>query len=372
MEAKAHIHRALQLAERGLGHVSPNPMVGALIVTPAGDVVGEGWHEGPGTPHAEVMALAAAGDRARGATAVVTLEPFNHIGRTGPCTEALIASGITSVVAATPDPNPLVNGSGFDRLRAAGLDVQVGPGAEAAKHLNRAFERHVTAGLPWVTLKMASTLDGKTAATDGTSRWISGAEARSDVQRLRAWADAVIIGSGTALADDPSLTLRDPALAHALSPLRVLVDSSGRVPPRGHLFDAAAPTLIATTDRTPDRRLREWEAAGSEVLLCDAAPNGRVSLAGLMSHLGKRDLQGVLLEGGSTIAWGAVAEGVIDEVVLYVAPKLLGGADAPSVLSGQGFAPIGQALQLDLTSAEPIGPDLKVVARVHRDHRGAR
>ena len=372
MEAKAHMHRALELAELGLGHVSPNPMVGALIVTPAGDVVGEGWHEGPGTAHAEVMALAAAGDRARGATAVVTLEPCNHTGRTEPCTEALIAAGIAAVVAATPDPNPLVNGSGFDRLRAAGLNVQVGFEAEEARTLNRAFERHVTAGLPWVTLKMASTLDGKTAARDGTSRWITGAAARSDVQRLRAWADAAVIGSGTALADDPSLTLRDPAFARARSPMRVLVDSSGRVPPRGHLFDTAAPTLVATTGRTPDVRLREWEAAGAQVLMCDAAPEGRVSLAGLMAQLGKRDVQGVLLEGGSTIAWGAVSEGVVDEVVLYLAPKLLGGSGAPSVLSGEGFAPISEALQLDLTSAEPIGSDLKVVARVHRDHRGTR
>lgn len=372
MEDKAHMHRALQLAERGLGRVSPNPMVGAVIVAPDGTVVGEGWHEGPGTPHAEVMALVAAGDRAHAGTAVLTLEPCNHIGRTGPCTEALLTAGITHVIAAVSDPNPLVNGSGFERLRAAGVDIRVGLAVDEARILNRAFERHVTTGLPFVTLKMASSLDGKSAAADGTSKWITGIAARSDVQRLRAWADAVVIGSGTALADDPSLTLRDPEYADARPPLRVLVDSTGRVPAQGHLFDPTARTLVATTDRTPDARLREWEGAGADVLTCDRGSDDRVSLAALMRDLGKRDIQGLLLEGGATIAWGAVAEDIVDEIVLYLAPKLVGGTEAPSVLSGTGFAPITEALQLDLTSAERIGPDLKVVARVHRDHRGAR
>ncbi|MEA2556931.1 MAG: diaminohydroxyphosphoribosylaminopyrimidine deaminase, partial [Actinomycetota bacterium] len=213
MEDQAHMNRALQLAERGLGRVSPNPLVGAVILASDGTVAGEGWHEGPGTPHAEVMALAAAGDRARGGSAVVTLEPCNHTGRTGPCTEALLSAGVTRVIAAIADPNPLVNGTGFDRLRSAGLDVRVGLEADRATALNRAFERHVLSGLPFVILKMASSLDGKTAAADGTSRWITGTDARGDVQRMRAWADAVLIGSGTALADDPSLSLRDPAYA---------------------------------------------------------------------------------------------------------------------------------------------------------------
>ncbi len=372
MEDTAHMDRALQLAERGLGRVSPNPMVGAVILAPGGAIVGEGWHEGPGTPHAEVMALSAAGDQARGGTAVVTLEPCDHIGRTGPCTKALIDAGVVALVAAASDPNPLVNGAGFDRLRSAGVDVRVGPSAVEARDLNRAFERHVTTGLPFVTLKMASSLDGRSAAVDGTSKWITGEVARSDVQRLRACADALIIGSGTALADDPSLTVRDPAYAGARPPLRVLVDSSGRVPPRGHLFDGTTPTMVATTERTPDLRLREWERAGAEVLICDRGADDRVSLTALVRDLGKRDIQAVLLEGGATIAWGAVAEDIVDEVVLYLAPKLVGGPDARSLLSGGGFAPITQARQLDLISAERIGPDLKVVARVHRDHRGVR
>ncbi|MEA2521664.1 MAG: diaminohydroxyphosphoribosylaminopyrimidine deaminase, partial [Actinomycetota bacterium] len=312
MELKTHMDRALHLAEHGIGRVSPNPMVGAVIVTSEGAVVGEGWHEGPGTPHAEVMALGLAGERARGATAVVTLEPCSHTGRTGPCTESLIAAGIAEVVAATVDPNPLVNGSGFDRLRAAGVRVSVGLSAEAALSLNRSFVRHVSTGLPWVTMKMASTLDGKSAATDGSSKWITGTEARSDVQRLRAWADAVVIGSGTALTDNPSLTLRDPRYARSRSPLRVVVDSTGRVPGDGHLFDTSAPTLVATTERASEATVRNWESAGAEVLVCDAVAEGRVSLAALIAHLGKRDVQGILLEGGATLAWGAVVEQVID------------------------------------------------------------
>ena len=372
MEDKAHMHRALQLAQRGLGRVSPNPLVGAVILASDGAVVGEGWHEGPGTPHAEVMALSQARDRAVGGTAFVTLEPCDHTGRTGPCTEALVDAGVARVFAAISDPNPLVNGAGIERLRSAGLDVHVGLQAEDAQTLNRMFIRHVSTGLPFVTLKMASSLDGKSAAADGSSRWITGVQARADVQRLRAWADAVAIGSGTALADNPSLTLRDPDYADAHPPLRILVDSTGRVPAQGHLFDDAALTLVATTERAPQVRMREWEAAGAEVLVCDSGTDQRVSLAALVQDLGKRDIQGLLLEGGATLAWGAVAAGILDEIVLYLAPKLVGGTDSPSVLSGTGFASIADALQLDLISAERIGPDLKVVASVYRDHRGDR
>jgi diaminohydroxyphosphoribosylaminopyrimidine deaminase / 5-amino-6-(5-phosphoribosylamino)uracil reductase len=371
MEDQAHMYRALQLAERGLGRVSPNPMVGAVVVAPDGTVVGEGWHEGPGTAHAEVMALAAAGDLARGGTVIVTLEPCDHVGRTPPCTDALIESGVRKVVAAMADPNPIVNGSGFAHLREAGIEVEVGVEAARAAELNRAFVRHATTGLAFVTLKMASSLDGKSAAADGTSRWISGPAARADVQRLRAWADAVVIGSGTALADDPSLTLRDPDLADARQPLRVVADSTGRVAPTGRLFDGSAATVIATTDRAPVDRVRAWEEAGADVMVCDRGSDDRVSLSSLVRDLGKRDVQGILIEGGASLAWGAVREAVIDDVVLYLAPKLVGGVAAPSVVGGSGFAPIGQALELDLSSAERLGPDLKVVARVHRDHRRA-
>jgi diaminohydroxyphosphoribosylaminopyrimidine deaminase/5-amino-6-(5-phosphoribosylamino)uracil reductase len=364
-QAASFMQRALELAERGWGRVSPNPMVGAVVVR-EGSVVGEGWHEGPGSRHAEVMALGEAGDAAVGATVYVTLEPCDHTGRTGPCTAALTDAGIRRVIAAAGDPNPVVGGRGFATLRAAGIEVEMGILEAAAHSLNRAFERHVVTGLPSVTLKMASSLDGKAAAADGSSRWITGPAARSDVQRLRAWADAVVVGAGTALADDPALTVRERPWTQARPPLRVVVDTAGRVPPSGHLFDDGAPTLVATTDLAPDERVRGWTAAGAEVLALDRGAGG-VSIPALVRALGKRDVQGVVVEGGPTLAWSFVEEGLVDRIVVYLAPVLVGGAAAPGVVMGAGFAPIAEALALDVTSVERIGDDLKVEADVHRD-----
>ena len=360
------MRRALELAERGWGRVSPNPLVGCVLVRD-GLIVGEGWHEGPGTEHAEAMALRVAGDRAAGATAVVTLEPCAHQGRTPPCAPALVAAGVEAVIAAVGDPNPIVDGSGFQVLRDAGLTVEHGLFGSEAIRQNLAFRTHVATGLPFVVLKMASSLDGRAAARDGSSRWISGEAARGDVQRLRAWADAVVVGSGTALADDPQLTVRDPAFASARPPLRVIVDPSGRVPGDGRAFDAAAPTLVATTELAPADRRREWLDAGADVLELDRDASGAVSLPALVQALGKRDVQGVLIEGGPTLAWGAVRDGIVDQVVLYLAPILVGGRGAKGWLEGAGFAPIDRAARLDVVSVDRIGEDLKVVADVHRD-----
>ena len=365
-ERETHMRRALELAERGWGRTSPNPMVGAVIVLDE-ELVGEGWHEGPGTPHAEVMALAQAGERARGATVFCTLEPCNHTGRTGPCTQALIQAGVSCAVVAADDPNPLVEGRGFAVLEAAGIDVERGTMQAEARRLNEAFERHSVTGLPFVVLKMASSLDGKTAAEDGTSKWITGEAARADVQRLRAWSDAIVIGAGTAIADDPALTVRDPRYADARPPLRVVVDTGGRVPPTGRIFDGSAPTLIATTDRTPDERVDAWSAAGADVLVLSGADGG-VSLGHLMEALGKRDAQGVLVEGGARLAWSFVRDRLVDKVVLYLAPALLGGDSAPGVLMGGGFSTLSEALPLTFTSVDRIDQDLRVEAHVHRDH----
>ena len=359
------MRRALELAERGWGRVSPNPMVG---VVRDGRVVGEGWHEGPGLPHAEIMALREAGaDAARGATVVCTLEPCDHTGRTAPCTQALIEAGVARVVAATGDPNPLVDGAGFARLRAAGIEVVVGPLAAEARRLNESFERHVMTGLPFVTLKSAATLDGKTAAADGSSKWITGEAARADVQRLRAGADAIVVGSRTVIADDPALTVRDPAFADARPPLRVVVDSRGAIAADARLFDGAAPTVVATSERAPSARVAEWTAAGAGGLTLDLDASGGVSLLGLMTTLGKRDVQGVLVEGGATLAWSVVRDGLADKVVLYVAPRLVGGVKAPGVLGGPGFAPIAESLALEFSAITRLGPDLKVEAYVYRD-----
>jgi diaminohydroxyphosphoribosylaminopyrimidine deaminase/5-amino-6-(5-phosphoribosylamino)uracil reductase len=364
---EVHMRRALELAERGWGRVAPNPMVGAVVVRDA-RIIGEGWHEGPGTSHAEVMALASAGERARGATVFCTLEPCDHTGRTGPCTRALIDAHVARVVVAASDPNPSVIGRGFTALEAAGITVEHGPFSKDAHRLNAAYERHVTTGLPFVVLKMASTLDGKSAASDGTSRWITGEAARADVQRVRAWADAILVGVGTAMTDDPALTLRDRRFALARPPLRVVVDTTGRLIPAGRLFDREAPTIIATTDLTPDERVDGWIRAGAEVLVLPSDSGGGVSMVALVEALGKRDVQGLLVEGGPTLAWTFVREGLVDRVVLYVAPMLAGGAAAPSVVMGGGFAPIARAMKLEFSSVERIGTDLRVEADVLRDH----
>jgi diaminohydroxyphosphoribosylaminopyrimidine deaminase/5-amino-6-(5-phosphoribosylamino)uracil reductase len=360
------MRRALDLAERGWGRVSPNPMVGCVLVRD-GRVVGEGWHEGPGTEHSEAMALRLAGDRAAGATAFVTLEPCSHHGRTPPCAPALVEAGVEGVVAATQDPNPAVDGDGLRILRDAGLNVEEGLLADAANRQNVAFRAHVRTGRPFVVLKMASSLDGKAAARDGSSRWITGETARADVQRLRAWADAVVVGAGTALADDPSLTVRDPAFASARPPVRVIVDSSGRIPGDGRAFDAAAPTLVATTEVVSSARRQEWLDAGADVTVLDREATGGVSLSALVELLGKRDVQGVLLEGGPTLAWSAIRDGLVDQLVLYLAPALVGGHGASGWLAGTGFAPIGRAAPVDIVSIDPMGRDVKVVADVHRD-----
>jgi diaminohydroxyphosphoribosylaminopyrimidine deaminase/5-amino-6-(5-phosphoribosylamino)uracil reductase len=346
--------------------VSPNPAVGAVVVA-EDRVVGEGWHEGPGTAHAEINALREAGDLARGATLYTTLEPCSHVGRTPPCADALIEAGIVHVISALRDPNPVVDGSGYAKLEAAGVEVRDGLLQGEAERQNEAFLKHTRTGLPFVVWKIAASLDGKVASRDGTSRWITGEPARRDVHRLRAWSDAILVGAGTALVDDPSLTVRDPGY-RGRPPLRVLVDARGRVQASGDLFDDAAPTLVATSDAAPRGRRDEWSAAGAEVLEYAAETgSGGVSIGELLRDLGKRDVQGVLLEGGPTLAWSAVEDGAIDTIVAYLAPKLIGGSDAPGMLGGRGFAPIASALELDIRSFDLVGDDLKVVADVHRD-----
>lgn len=358
------MQQALQLALRGRGRVAPNPLVGAILVDVNGDVVGQGWHLGPGTDHAEVAALREAGSSSEGATLYTTLEPCTHTGQTPPCSSAIIAAGVGRVVIAITDPNPAVPGGGAVLLREAGISVTEEILREEATEQNRAFLHAVRTGRPFVTLKMAASLDGKTAARDGSSQWITSTASREDVQRLRADAGAILIGSGTALADDPHLTVRESAQT---TPLRVVLDARGRLPASGNLFDGAAPTLVVTTAAAPSDVTESWRSAGAEVLTLDPGLSGGVSLPDVLKELGARDIDHVLIEGGAALAAGAIEANVVDRLVVYIGGVLLGGLESPSMLGGSGVGSIAEAVPVSILSTERIGPDLKVVADVHWD-----
>jgi diaminohydroxyphosphoribosylaminopyrimidine deaminase/5-amino-6-(5-phosphoribosylamino)uracil reductase len=337
------MRRAIELAARGLGTTSPNPVVGCILLDANGEVVGEGFHAYAGGPHAEIVALAQAGELARGGTAVVTLEPCNHTGRTGPCASALIGAGVTRVVVAVDDPTPTAGG-GAATLRAAGVDVQTGLCRAEAEAGNVAWLTAVRRARPYVIWKFASTLDGRSAAADGTSMWITSEPARTDVHVLRGTVDAVIAGVGTVLADDPQLTarnLRDGSLA-IKQPLRVVVDSAGRTPADARVRDGSAPSWIATA---------------AEV---GAGPDGHVDLAALLDVLHARGVRAALLEGGPTLAGAFLAAGLVDRVVGYVAPKLLG--DGRAALLDAGVTTIADAFVLDFTDITQVGPDLRFTA----------
>ena len=350
--------RAVELAARGLGRTVPNPVVGCVVLDSAGIVVGEGWHDRAGGPHAEVVALADAGEAARGGTAVVTLEPCRHTGRTGPCTTALLEAGITRVVVAVPDPTETAGG-GADLLRRKGVDVVEGVGREAAEHGNRAWLHAVTTGRPWVTWKLASTLDGRTAAADGTSRWITGPTAREAVHRLRAERDAVLVGAGTLRADDPHLAVR--GLDDVTQPLRVVLDPRAEVPLTARVLDDVAPTLVVVAEGTDAARLTD---AGVDVLAVPAGERG-LDLAVLLVALHARGVHSVLLEGGAHLAASAVAADLVDEVVAHIAPALL-GAGSP-VLADAGITTMPEALRLTTTDVARLGDDVAVTATVRRE-----
>jgi diaminohydroxyphosphoribosylaminopyrimidine deaminase / 5-amino-6-(5-phosphoribosylamino)uracil reductase len=357
---EAWMARAVALAEGGRGTASPNPMVGAVLVRD-GRVVGEGFHRAAGLAHAEAVALAAAGELAAGATCYVTLEPCAHHGRTPPCADALVTAGVARVVAALPDPDPRVGGAGLARLRAAGVRVEVGTGADLAAEQNAAYLTHRRLGRPRITLKAAASLDGKVAAPDGTSQWITGPAARADAHRLRAEADAVCVGAGTALADDPRLTVRLPGWS-GRQPLRVLVDAAGRVEATGHLFDGEAETLVATTPAAPAAAVDAWKAAGAEVLMCEPDLMGQgVDLHDLTRALGERGVLELLVEGGPRLQASLWAAGLADRLVWYLAPLAIGGRAAPGLL-GAGAATLADARRLRLASVDRLGDDLRVVA----------
>jgi diaminohydroxyphosphoribosylaminopyrimidine deaminase / 5-amino-6-(5-phosphoribosylamino)uracil reductase len=355
---------ALRLAAKGLGKTSPNPMVGALVVK-NGRIVGRGYHHGPGLPHAEILALNQAGSRAKGATLYVTLEPCCHLlKRTLPCVPAVVQSGVRQVVIALADPNIMVKGRGIAALRRAGITVTMGMAQQEAAQLNRAYLHWVRTGRPYVILKAGMTLDGKVATAKGESRWITGPRARQDAHRIRSRVDSVIVGVGTILHDNPALTARlsdRPFKLAPKQPLRVVLDSRLRTPPTATVCakQDQAKTLIVTTSRASRSRCRPFERAGVEVRSL-SAKNGRVSLPALMTMLGKRGISSALIEGGSTVNAAALREKLVDHVVLYLAPTLMGGQDAKAVIGGRSPERLAQALTLRHVTVRRIGKDVVV------------
>lgn len=353
---------ALRLAAKGRGKTSPNPMVGALVVA-KGHIVGRGYHHGPGQPHAEILALRRAGRRAKGATLYVTLEPCSHLTkRTPPCVPAVIESRVGRVVVAMVDPNPSVKGRGVAQLRRAGLVVTVGIAREVAEHVNRVYVHWITTGRPYVILKAGMTLDGKIATARGESRWITGAKARQEVHQLRQTVDAILVGSGTVLRDDPSLTARvsDRSLTLAArQPLRVIADSRLRVPPSAKVLSKLARTLIATTTKASRAKVRMIEQRGAEVVTLPAV-RGRLALPALLAHLGKRAVTSVLIEGGSTLNAAALRAKLVNHVVLYMAPTLMGGQDARAVIGDRSPRRLAQSMKLRNVTVRRLGDDVVV------------
>jgi diaminohydroxyphosphoribosylaminopyrimidine deaminase/5-amino-6-(5-phosphoribosylamino)uracil reductase len=352
------MRRALDLADRAAGLTSPNPLVGAVVVRDS-VVVGEGFHAGPGRPHAEIEALRAAGDRAGGATLYVTLEPCAHQGRTSPCAPALVAAGLARVVVATGDPNPLVDGRGLEILRRAGIAVDTGLLADEARAQNRAFFTWVTHRRPHVTLKTAMTLDGKIADVHGGSRWITGEAARAETHRLRSRADAIVVGIGTALTDDPELTVRLGA-PWPREPYRVVVDGKARLPTGARLIHAGTPgrAVIAVGPGAPAGRLRQLAAAGATVVECSGSP-GRVDLRHLLGWLAEREVLAALVEGGGGLNAAFLEAGLVDRVVVFIAPRLLGGRAAPTPVEGGGRS-LKEALRVVGATVRPIGEDFVI------------
>jgi diaminohydroxyphosphoribosylaminopyrimidine deaminase/5-amino-6-(5-phosphoribosylamino)uracil reductase len=349
--------RALRLAERGLWSTMPNPRVGCVIAA-NGEIVGEGWHEKAGEPHAEIHALKNAGLLAKNATAYVTLEPCSHHGRTPPCADALVAAGVKRVVVAMRDPNPQVAGKGAQRLLEAGVSVQTGLLQHQAESLNPGFISRMTRGRPWLRLKVAATLDGKTALNNGVSQWITGADARRDAHRLRARSCAMLTGIGTALGDNPSLNVRD--VESERQPLKVVVDTHLRLPLDAKLL-AGAPLLVATASKD-EARIRALELAGAEVLKMPS-PQGRVDLHGLLAELGRREFNEVTVEAGQTLNGALLQAGLVDELVMYMAPMLFGDR-ARGMFGLPEMTEMGMRLDLGVSDMRMLGKDMRITARI--------
>ncbi|MFJ5157680.1 bifunctional diaminohydroxyphosphoribosylaminopyrimidine deaminase/5-amino-6-(5-phosphoribosylamino)uracil reductase RibD [Pantoea sp. NPDC088449] len=362
MTDERYMARALELARRGRFTTTPNPNVGCVIVR-AGEIVGEGWHQRAGEPHAEVHALRMAGERAKGATAYVTLEPCSHHGRTPPCCDALIAAGVTRVVAAMQDPNPQVAGRGLYRLQQAGIDVSHGVMINEAEALNRGFLKRMRTGFPWIQLKLGASLDGRTAMASGESQWITSAAARRDVQRLRAQSSAILSTSATVLADNPSLTVRWNELSADVraqldenqlrQPVRVVIDSQQRVTPQHSLIDQPGETWLMRSE--PDRQT--WPASVTQIAVPQRGE--QLDLVAMMMLLGQRQINSVWVEAGAGLAGALLHAGLVDELIVYMAPKLLGNA-ARGLCELPGLEQLTDAPALNFSDVRRVGEDLRL------------
>lgn len=361
----AYMKIALELAARARGRTSPNPMVGAVLVN-NGQVVGQGYHARAGTPHAEIMALKDAGDKANGATLYVTLEPCCHYGRTGPCTKAVIEAGVNRVVVAALDPNPLVAGKGIKQLRDAGIEVVCGVMEESARELNEVFNKYITSRLPFVVSKVAMSLDGKIATRTGESQWITGQDAREKGHQLRNNYDAILIGVGTLLSDNPSLTTR---LASGLGrdPKRIVLDSKVRTPPDCKMLnqDSAAPTYIITGKNADQLRVKRLKTAGAIVVPMENDRQG-ICLNKLLEWLGSMEITSLIVEGGAAVHGSFFKKGLVDKVYWFIAPKIVGGVEAPGPVGGVGIERLHEALHLDRVTVSNCGEDILVEGYIKR------
>lgn len=367
-EHEKYMSRALALAEKGRGRTSPNPMVGSVIVSEKKDgrVIAEGWHEKAGLPHAEIEALRAAGGAARGATLYVNLEPCSHFGRTPPCAPAIAEAGISTVVAGMKDPNHRVAGRGFDILVKKGVSVVCGVLESECLALNEAFVKVMKTGLPFVTLKAAVTFDGKIASRTGDSKWISSEESRARVHRLRGESDAVVIGLGTLLKDNPQLTSRVPPEEKIKDPLRVVLDGELLTPPDSNFARLASDgkTVIITTPQAPEARKSALERSGCRVTVVEAGPDGFPDPEAALRSLAGMDALSVLLEGGGELNFSMLSAGLVDRVMLFVSPRLLGGRDAKTFLEGAGFDSAAGAANMKNLKVELTGGDIIITGDV--------
>lgn len=361
---QAFMRRALELAAAGEGAVEPNPMVGSVVVRD-GVIIGEGYHAKYGGPHAEVAALAACQESPRGATLYVTLEPCRHFGKTPPCVDAILKAGIARVVAAMEDPFPEMRGKGIAALREAGVEVRTGVLESEARSLLAPYLKRVTTGKPWVIAKWAMTLDGKIAARDGGSKWITGEAARAVVHKLRGRVDGILVGGRTARRDDPLLTCRPPGLR---TPTRVIFDRSLQSPRELQVIRTAkeTPTLFVAGPNAPSEKRDQFRRDGVEVLQL-ASTRSHEQIEELLRELGRRNWTNLIVEGGGEVLGAFFDSGAVDEVHAFIAPKLVGGADAPSPIGGEGVASMMQSLQLDSVRIETIGVDVYVHGRLARN-----